>query len=86
MSKKMKKVSVEQCREYIKKYFAERCMPGGGVETNLFWKEAEADGVYEAGTYGSPMSQALLELVVVVDVANVHGEYAYSVFRLREAA
>lgn len=80
----MKEIKVEWCREFIKSFFKKHCIPNGGVETNYFWNAAESSGLWERGTYGSPMSIALTELTNVECVNDSEtGDYLYSVFRLK---
>lgn len=43
---------------------------------------AEASGLWERGTYGTPMSKALEELTKVESILDENGNYLYSVFRL----
>ena len=80
----MKQIKVEWCMNFIKSFFKKHCIPGGGVETNCFWKAAEKSGLWVRGTYGTPMSEALCELTKVEDVHNSEtGEYLFSVFKLK---
>lgn len=53
-----------------------------GIEVGCFWKMAEASGLWERGTYGTPMSKALEELTKVESILDENGNYLYSVFRL----
>lgn len=79
----MKKVKIEWCRNFVKSVFKK--MPEGitGIETSCFWKKAEESGLWERGTYGTPMSYALEELTRVEMVHDEDGNYLYSVFRLK---
>jgi hypothetical protein len=83
----MKQIKVEWCENWIRAQFAK--MPEGidrdyaGIYTDLFWKLAERSGLWVRGTYGSPMSQALKNLCMVVDVVDDEGCCKYSVFKLK---
>lgn len=78
----MKEIKIEWCKNFIAKTFAK--LPAGitGIETNCFFEMAEKSSLYVKGTYGTPMNNALSELVFVDTVFNANDEYAYSVFRL----
>lgn len=81
----MKKIKVEWCENFIKAQFTKhhgRPGPNAGIEVNLFWRRAEASGLWEHGTYGSPMSVALSNLCKVETVLDVNGDYSYTVFRM----
>ena len=78
--KKMKQVTVKDCEKFIKELFAK--YQGKGIETNYFFKLAEARGLYVRGTYGSPISIALDNLTDVYTISDYKGNYLYSVFRL----
>lgn len=78
----MKQVKVEWCRNFIKSVFEKIPFENGGIEVNCFWRKAERSGLWERGTYGTPMSQALEELTRVEIVNDVYGNYAFTVFRL----
>ena len=72
----MKDVKVEWCENFIKARFTKHHpFPGGGIEVHCFWKMAEASGLYERGTYGSPMSE-------FEDVRDEDGNICYTVFKL----
>lgn len=77
-----KEIKIEWCENWIKRKFERLTFENGGIEVNLFWKMAEASGLWERGTYGSPMSQALEKLTKVETVRNANGEFLYHVFRL----
>jgi hypothetical protein len=77
----MKEIKVEWCKNFITKTFV-KYPAGTGIERNLFFKMAEASGLYIAGTYGSSMSEALGNLTKVDTIMN-NGEFAYNVFRLK---
>ena len=81
-----KQIRIEWCENWIKARFAK--LPGfaNGIYAGLFWKEAEASGLYEHGTYNTPMSKALEKLCCVVDVLDEKGCTKYSVFKLKGAA
>ena len=56
----MKNVKVEWCENFIRARFTKHHpFPGGGIEVGCFWNMAERAGLWERGTYGSPMSIAL---------------------------
>lgn len=50
------------------------------------WKMAEESGLWERGTYGSPMSKALDKLCDAEVVLDTDGNFAYHVFRLKKEA
>lgn len=81
----MKQVKVEWCENFIRSRFTKHHAfpgPNAGIEVNCFWKMAEASGLWERGTYGSPMSQALSNLVKVETVRDGKGNYLFDVFKL----
>lgn len=53
-------------------------------EVNCFWKMAEKSGLWERGTYGSPMIEALVNLTVVDSVNDDEGNFLFNVFRLAQ--
>lgn len=76
----MKNIKIEWCMNFIKKTFEKKqCR---GIEVNCFWEMAEKSGLWERGTYGTPMSEALELLTRIETVLNENGEYIYSVFVL----
>lgn len=81
----MKEVKVEWCENFIRARFTKHhAFPGqnAGIEVGCFWKEAEASGLWDRGTYGSPMSEALGNLTKVEHVHDDDGNYCYSVFMM----
>ncbi|MDY5341098.1 hypothetical protein [Faecousia sp.] len=80
----MKNIKVEWCENFIRAWFAKHAFlgPNAGIEANCFWKLAEASGLWERGTYGSPMSKALENLCKAEIVSDENGNYCYTVFRL----
>lgn len=80
----VKEIKVEWCKNFIKKTF-ER-LPEGvtGIYVGLFWKKAENSGLWVKGTYGTPMSRALGDLVDVYGIEDVNGNVTYYVFRLKQ--
>ena len=81
----MKQIQVGWCENFIKARFTKHHAfpgPNAGIEVNCFWKMAEASGLWERGTYGSPMSIALSNLTKVEIVSDEDGNYCYSVFKL----
>lgn len=81
----MKKVRVEWCENFVKSVFKKIPFENGGIETECFWNLAERSGLWERGTYGTPMSAALEKLTNVEIVSDDSGAYLYSVFRLKRA-
>ena len=76
----MKTIKVEWCENFIKSIFEKhKCK---GIYTELFWDLAEKSGLWERGTYGSPMSKALLKLTKVESVTDDNGNYLYTIFKL----
>lgn len=78
----MKNIKVEWCMNFIKKTFEKKQCKG--IEVGCFWDMAERSGLWERGTYGTPMSKALEELTKVEIISDENGNYLYSVFRLTE--
>lgn len=77
-----KEVKVEWCKNFIKAVFKKHVPEGGGIYTKCFWDMAERSGLWERGTYGTPMSAALEELTKVETVSDENGKYLYSLFKL----
>lgn len=77
-----KEIKVEWCENWIRSIFARHPFPGGGFELNLFWDKAEKSGLWERGTYGSPMSQAVEKLCRFETVNNDNGEFLFHVIKL----
>ena len=83
----MKHVKVEWCENFIRAQFTKHHAfpgPNAGIEINCFWKMAEKSGLWERGTYGSPMSEALGNLTVVDSVHDDEGNVLFNVFRLAQ--
>ena len=83
----MKQVKVEWCENFIRAQFTKHHAfpgPNAGIEINCFWKMAEKSGLWERGTYGSPMSEALGNLTVVDSVHDDEGNFLFNVFRLAQ--
>lgn len=79
----MKNVKVEWCENFIRARFTKlHPFPGGGIEVGCFWNMAERAGLWERGTYGSPMSIALSHLCTAETVLDGDGNYCYTVFKL----
>lgn len=79
-----KQVKVEWCENWIKAQFTKHHAfpgPNAGIEINHFWEKAEKSGLYERGTYGTPMSEAVHKLTRIVDVRGEDGNIIYSVFQ-----
>ena len=82
----MKKVRIEWCENFIKSAFRKHVpFENGAIEAGCFWNLAERSGLWERGTYGTPMSAALEKLTNVEIVSDDSGAYLYSVFRLKRA-
>ena len=81
----MKKVKVEWCENWIKALFTKHHpIPGGGIELGLFWDKAEASGLWERGTYGTPMSIAASNLLNFEIQRDENGKFCYHFVRLKE--
>lgn len=81
----MKIVKVEWCENFIRAQFTKHHAfpgPNAGIEVNAFWRMAEASGLWERGTYGTPMSEALSKLTKVESVQGESGNFCYNVFKL----
>lgn len=76
----MKDIKVEWCMNFIKKTFEKKQCKG--IEAGFFWNMAERSGLWERGTYGTPMSEALEKLTKVETISDENGNYLYTVFRL----
>ena len=86
-ARKMKQVKVEWCENFIRAQFTKHHAfpgPNAGIEVNCFWKMAEKSGLWERGTYGSPMTEALVNLTVVDSVHDDEGNVLFNVFRLAQ--
>ena len=83
----MKQVKVEWCENFIRAQFTKHHAfpgPNAGIEINCFWKMAEKSGLWERGTYGSPMIEALVNLTVFDSVHDDEGNFLFNVFRLAQ--
>ena len=81
-----KEIKVEWCENFIKARFTKHHAfpgPNAGIEVNCFWKMAEASGLWERGTYGTPMSKALGNLTTVEIVCDDDGNRLLDVFKLK---
>lgn len=81
----MKNVKIEWCENFIRALFKKHHPhpgPNAGIEVNVFWKKAEDSGLWERGTYGSPMSVALSNIAKVETILDGDGNYSYTVFKL----
>lgn len=78
----MKNIKVEWCENFIKAVFKKHVPEGGGIYTGCFWDMAEKSGLWERGTYGTPMSEALNNLTKVETISDENGTFLYNVFRL----
>lgn len=82
----MKNVKVEWCENFIKARFTKHhpfSGPNAGIEVNCFWKMAEASGLWERGTYGSPMSKAVANLTEIETIHDDDGNRLYNIFKLK---
>ena len=80
----MKDVKTEWCENFIKSVFKKHVLKGGSIETGGYWNMAERSGLWERGTYGAPMSQALEKLVTVNTITDDSKNYLYSTFSIKE--
>ena len=81
-----KEIKVEWCENFIKARFTKHHAfpgPNAGIEVNCFWKMAEASGLWERGTYGSPMSKALGNLTTVEMICDDNGKRLFDAFKLK---
>lgn len=78
----MKQIKVEWCENFIKAVFRKHVPEGGGIYTGCFWDMAERSGLWERGTYGTPMSQALENLTKVEAVHDDKGNFFVSRFQI----
>lgn len=78
----MKNIKVEWCENFIKSVFEKHVIKNGGIEINCFWEMAEKSGLWIRETYGSPMSEALSNMVKVEPIHDENGNFLYHVFRL----
>ena len=79
----MRQVKVEWCENFIRSKFKRLPFPNGGIEINCFFKMAADAGLYEHGTYGSPMSEALVNLTTVEAIQDEKGNFLYHIFRMK---
>lgn len=80
-----KQIKVEWCENFIRAMFNKLPAFATGIEVNLFWDRAVKSGLYEKGTYGTPMSEALSTLCEVETVSTETGEFCYNSFKLKKA-
>ena len=78
----MKEIKIEWCEKFIKKTF-EKYAPHN-IEVNCFWDMAEKSGLWTRGTYGSPMSKALSNLVDIGTRSDESGNFIYNYFFIKE--
>lgn len=79
----MKNIKVEWCENFIKAVFRKHVPEGGGIYTECFWDMAEKSGLWERGTYGTPMNEALENLTTVGTSTDVNGDFAYHFLKLK---
>ena len=80
-----KEIKVEWCENWIKAKFQRLPDFANGFEAFHFWEMAAKSGLYEKGTYGTPMSEALGNLCYVETVYTPDGKFAYNAFKLKKA-
>ena len=81
----MKNIKIEWCENFIRAAFIKHHAfpgPNAGIEVNCFGRMAEDSGLWERGTYGTPMSDALSNLTKVETVYDDNGNFCYNVFKL----
>lgn len=76
------KVEVEWCENFIRAFFKKHVPEGGGVYTECFWDAAEKSGLWERRTFGTAMSEALMNLTKVETIHDCDGNFLYHVFKL----
>lgn len=82
-------VKVEWCENFIRAQFTKHhAFPGpdAGISIDCFWNAAEASGLWERDTYGTPMSEALANLVTVENkTTRKNGEivHCYTYFKMK---
>ena len=81
----MREIKVEWCENFIKAAFRKHVPEGGGIQTECFWNMAEKSGLWERRTYDTPMSKALENLTTVEAVKDIHGNFAYHIFKLKQS-
>ncbi|MBS1402254.1 MAG: hypothetical protein HPZ79_04620 [Oscillospiraceae bacterium] len=79
----MKQIKVEWCENFVRSKFKKLPFPNGGIEVSCFFKMAQDAGLYQLGTYGSPMSRALEELTQVGSIHDDEGNFLYNIFKLK---
>jgi len=79
--RKVKKIKVEWCENFIRATFKK--LECKGIEVGCFWGMAEKSGLWERDTYDTPMSRALSKLTTVDAVQDVNGNILYHFFRLK---
>ena len=79
----MKNVKVEWCENFIKAIFRKHVPEGGGIYIGCFSDMAEKSSLWERGTYGTPMSEALEKLTTVGTAKDINGNFAYHFFKLK---
>lgn len=78
----MKNIKAEWCENFIKAVFRKHVPEDGGIYTECFWDMAEKSGLWERGTYRTPMSEASERLTTVEVATDVNGNFAYHFFKL----
>lgn len=79
----MRKIKVEWCENFIKKTFAKLPDFATGIEIGCFWNMAEKSGLWERGTYNTPMTQALENLTSIKEVYGKDRKVSYYSFELK---
>lgn len=79
----MRKIKVEWCENFIKKTFAKLPDFATGIEIGCFWNMAEKSGLWERGTYNTPMTQALENLTSIKEVYGKDRKVSCYAFELK---
>lgn len=83
-----KQVKVEWCENFIRAAFGKHHpfagQPDAGIEVTLFWKKAQAAGLWAPGVFNGPMTKALQNLTTVESIHDQNGDFIYNVFRLAQ--
>ena len=77
----MKAIKVEWCENFIKAKFKDKNYKG--IYRDLMFEMAEKAGLYVKDTYGSPFSEALMNICNVECAYDLNGNFAYHYFVLK---
>lgn len=80
-----KQIKVEWCENWIRAKFKKLPEFADGFEAFHFWDMASKSGLYEKGTYGTPMSKAIGNLCEIETCYGPDGQFAYNAFKLKKA-